>query len=446
MIEKIPPQALNVEKTVLASALINKNACESLIENIDDHNVFYSTANQIIFIAIKSLFNTGSPVDIINTVEHLKKTEELEKCGTETYLSELVDEVSTVINIISHIKIIKEKYKLRKWIQLGNEIINMGYIPDMESEQLEADVEKKLMSFSDKEKGKTVHIKDKMGKVFEEMEKAALGKHDGITTGFKGIDDKTGGFYPGDLIILAARPSMGKSAMMNNIAINCWNLIKKPILIFSLEMSTESLIRRMLSSVSNVGGTVLRRGLMNHNDQRKLAFAASELCEKNIYINDDPYLNVYKIRTIAMRLHRKHNFGLIAIDYLQKIRDVGKFENKRIETAEKSAVLKALAKELKIPVIALAQLSRACETRPNKRPILSDLRETGDIEQDADVVSFLFRPFMAGESNDPSEAEFIISKQREGEIGTVPLSFNGAITTFTDLTENDDEDKNEYSF
>jgi len=432
---KIPPQAIDVEKTVLGSALINNKACEMMMELIETEDFFYSTSHKLIYNAILELTKASTEVDILTLTEQLKKNNSLNNCGGEAYISELVDDVDTVTNIIAHVKILREKCLLRSWITLAADINTNAYNPDGVHGNIEAMVEKRILGFTTHEKIETQHVNKIIGGVFEDMENARKGKATGLTTGFKDIDEKTGGMYPGDLVILAARPSMGKSALMNNLCENCWDMAQKPVLIISLEMSKKALVRRMLASGSGVSGSLLRRGNINKGHFDELSKAAGELYNKGLYINDDPYLNVYQIRTIALRLHRKYDFGLVAVDYLQKIRDTGKQKEKRHETGEKSAVLKALAKEMDVPVLCLAQLSRACESRPNKRPILSDLRESGDIEQDADVVSFIYRPFMGGEDVDESVAEFIIAKQREGEIGTVKLEFDGPTTSFKDTDQ-----------
>lgn len=433
--DRVPPQALDVERAVLGSMMANRSYLESVMPLIENEGFFYATANRKIFETIRDINNTGNQVDILSVVEKLRKKEWLEDVGTEVYLSELIDSAS-LINNVSYIKILKEKHIKREWIRISQETMQKAFEPDSTVEDLESEHDKSIMNLNSNEADRGAFFKDIAHGYLENIENIRTGKISIVNSGFKNVDSAIGGLWGGDLVVIGARPGMGKSAFLGCMCKRAWDLYKKPSLIFSLEMTKSAWFNRALSSSTGINNRRLRTGDIRKNELESYHRSFSDVAETGIYVDDRPYLNVYQIRSEAIRLQRKYDFGFIGIDYLQKIRDTGKFDSKRLETGEKSFVLKALAKELNIPVIPLAQLNRSLESRANKRPIMSDLKETSDIEQDADLIAFLYRPEKYGESEDETECEFIIAKQREGDTGTVKLKFYGPTTTFSEGESN----------
>jgi len=431
---RLPPQSLELERSILGACMAHKTACEHANELIKP-DYFYGTANKKIFTCINEMFHKQKAIDVLTVRESLISKNWLDDCGGEVYLSELL-EVFYPENIIAHIKILREKYLKRSLIDFISNVLDKAYDDNISFSDIEVYIEKKLMDLSDFHETKTQSLGEILPDLIDDLENASKGNITGLTTGYRDIDEITGGLHGGDLTIIAARPSMGKTSILRNICKNVWDIKKKPVLIFSLEMTKKAMLRGFISSESGVSSNILRTGKVMKKDFDNISSCFEDIYQTNIFINDDSYLNVYQIRTISLREHRKHNFGLICIDYLQKIRDTKLFQNKVLETGEKSSILKSIAKELNIPVIALAQLSRAVENRPDKKPMLSDLRESGEIEQDADIVSFLYRPFKYGLSDDEKYTEFIIAKQREGATGTVKLVFEDYITKFKDYEDN----------
>jgi len=441
---RLPPQSLEVERSILGACMTHKTACERANELIKPE-YFYNTANKNIFMCINEMSNKNEAIDVLTVREKLIAKKLLDDCGGEVYLSELLENFYPE-NIIAHIKVLREKYLKRSLIELFDNVLEKAYDDDIPFADIEVSIEKVLMNLSSFNEIKTESLGEILPKFIYDLETSSKGNITGLTTGYRDIDEITGGLHGGDLTIIAARPSMGKSSIMRNICKNVWDIKRRPVLIFSLEMTKSAMLRGFISAESGVNGNTLRIGKIIKSDFDRMSRCFENIYGTNIFINDDSYLNVYQIRAIALREHRKHNFGLICIDYLQKIRDTKLLQNKVLETGEKSAILKSLAKELNIPVIALAQLSRAVESRPDKRPMLSDLRDSGEIEQDADIVAFVYRPFKYGLSEDEKYTEFIISKQREGPTGTVKLSFDGSITKFTESHDLGDQHDNSMIF
>ena len=431
------PNNIDTEKTIIASCILSDKALNLCSNELTPSMIYDSQCRQC-FKALVEMHGKGIPVDIVALPEHIPRNEKIQ--NVEYFISDIVENCSTTPNPSEHIKIIKEKFRLREIIKLCASVSSEAF-EEKPSNEILSLIEKNMApikEITDNYKKETTHIKDLIVPMFEYLDDKKL--TDRVSFGIRAIDKKTGGLNPGELVIIAGRPSMGKSAIMNNIAMSCG----KTVLIFSLEMTERALLLRMFSSECKVNASNLRSKDIAPSERRTLYGNATPISEKNIFINDNPSLTVYDIRNISQEYHKKHNVGLIMVDYLQKIRDTGFFQNKRLETAEKSSILKNMAKELNIPVIALAQLSRACEQRPDKRPFMSDLREAGEIEQDADMVSFIYRPYVYRLSEDPGETEFIIAKQREGETGIRKIKFIPQYLTFEDYPENEKPGKENF--
>jgi replicative DNA helicase len=444
---KVPPQALDVERTVLGSMLIDINALDTGMVLLTE-DCFYSTAHRNIFICIRDMCMHSTQVDIITLTEELKKREWLEVIGTEAYLSELVENVATSANIESHAKILQSKATLRNLISTAGDISTDCFSPDADAKHVLDKAESKIFQIADANiKHRPEKLRELLSTTFEDIEQ--YGKEGGITgvkTGYKKLDEMTAGFHPSDLVIIAARPSMGKTALCLNIAMNAaaYSDNKIPVIVFSLEMSKTQLVQRMLCSGGEIDIHRLRSGRLTKQERNKLGIAAGPLYKADIYIDDTPSINVMEIRAKCRRLKARGQLGMIIIDYIQLMGIVDKADNRQQEISQISRSLKGIAKELNIPVIALSQLSRAVEQRTGShRPQLSDLRESGAIEQDSDVVLFIYREAMyirntkGIDSEEYKEArntaEIIIGKQRNGPVGSVNLSFIDHYASFRDL-------------
>lgn len=436
IINKIPPQELAVEKTILGSMLIDRAAVDTAMELLNE-DCFYSTANRNIFICMQILSRLDIVIDLITLLDELKRKEWLDAVGTEVYLAELTEEVSTTRNIETHCRILIEKMKLRKLITLSQNTMDQCF-NNINPDDVINEFDKALIEITDMDiDNKSDHISEITPVVMEEVYEARKGQNAGITTGFIKLDETIGYMQGGDYIIMAGRPSMGKTALAMNIASNCAVIANKPVLIFSLEMSKSKLIKRMFSSECEINGTKLRTGNIDDVEYKKMGEQKKEMDAYPIYIKDKGY-TIYQIRTIINRYYRKHGVRLVVIDYLQLMRDTGLYgPNRRLEIGERSRVLKMVAKDLNIPIIALCQLSRKPEerTQKNKRPLMSDLKEAGEIEQDADIIMFLFRGFVYGLTENPEEAELIIGKARDGPIGTIDLRFKLRYSKFSEPTD-----------
>ncbi|MBR6504396.1 MAG: replicative DNA helicase [Clostridia bacterium] len=434
---KIPPHDIEAEQAVLGSMLTDKEAVIAAIEVLKDED-FYREDNKIIYKAILNLYNLGEPIDIITLKSELTSMGKFEATGGLEYLADLPEKVPTTANVDRYIKIVEEKSILRNLIKTANDLITLGYDQTQEVENLMDEAEKKIFNIMQKknQKGYSV-IKDVLVDTFSQLEKLYNQKQHitGVTTGFTDLDYKTAGLHESDLILVAARPAMGKTAFALNLATNAALKGGAGVAIFSLEMSKEQLVNRILCSEAMVDSNKVRTGKIEEDDWVKLAGALGPLSEANIYIDDTPGISIMEIRAKCRKLKLEKNIGLVVIDYLQLVQgSSNKRGSREQEISEISRSLKILAKEINVPVIALSQLSRAPEQRPDHRPMLSDLRESGAIEQDADIVMFLYRDDYYNEDSEKKNvAEVIIAKHRGGSTGTVELLWLGNYTKFVNI-------------
>ena len=442
-LDKIPPHDIDAEQAVLGSMLTDKDAVNSAIETLKE-DAFYRDDNRIIYQAIINLYSKSEPIDIITLKDELESMDKFEQVGGYEYLASLPDKVPTTANVQKYIKIVEEKAILRNLIKVANQIIELGYSPTEDVENIMDSAEKKIFDImqSKNQKGYTP-IKDVLVESFTKLEELYNRKQHitGVPTGFVELDYKTAGLHGSELILVAARPAMGKTAFALNIAANAALRGNAPVAIFSLEMSKDQLVNRILCSEAMVDSNKVRTGKLEEDDWVKLAGAIGPLSESEMYIDDTPGISVMEIRTKCRKLKMEKNIGLVVIDYLQLVQGSNKRSGSREqEISEISRSLKILAKELNVPVIALSQLSRAVEQRPDHRPMLSDLRESGAIEQDADIVMFLYRDdYYNKESEKKDIAEVIIAKQRGGSTGTVELLWMGNYTKFVNLEKRFDD-------
>ncbi len=439
---KIPPHDIDAEQAVLGSVLTDKEAVNAAIESLKE-DAFYRDDNRIIFQAIVNLYSKSEPIDIITLKDELESMDKFEQVGGYEYLASLPDKVPTTANVQKYIKIVEEKSILRNLIKTANEIIELGYDPTEDVEDIMDGAEKKIFDImqSKNQKGYTP-IKDVLVESFTKLEELYNRKQHitGVPTGFAELDYKTAGLHGSELILVAARPAMGKTAFALNLATNAALRGNAPVAIFSLEMSKDQLVNRILCSEAMVDSNKVRTGKLDEDDWVKLAGAIGPLSEAEMYIDDTPGISVMEIRTKCRKLKMEKNIGLVVIDYLQLVQGNKRTASREQEISEISRSLKILAKEINVPVIALSQLSRAVEQRPDHRPMLSDLRESGAIEQDADIVMFLYRDdYYNKESEKKDIAEVIIAKQRGGQTGTVELLWMGNYTKFVNLERRFDD-------
>lgn len=440
---KIPPNDTEAEQAVIGSMLTDKDAVTSAIEVLKEED-FYREDNRIIYSAIYNLYNRAEPIDIITVKAELESMGKFEQVGGLEYIVSLPDKVPTTANASKYIKIVKEKSTLRNLIKTANEIIELGYDPTEDVDEIMESSEKKIFNImQDKDQKGYAPIKDVLVDSFTKLEELYNRKQyiTGVPTGFTELDYKTAGFHPSDLILVAARPAMGKTAFALNIATNAAVRAKVPVAIFSLEMSKEQLVNRILCSEAMVDSNKVRTGKLEEGDWAKLASAIGPLSESEIYIDDTPGISVTEIRAKCRKLKLEKNIGMVIIDYLQLIQGTNRRNGSREqEISEISRSLKILAKEINVPVIAVSQLSRAVEQRPDHRPMLSDLRESGAIEQDADIVMFLYRDdYYNPDSEKKDIAEVILAKHRGGSTGTVELLWLGSYTKFVNLEKRFDD-------
>jgi len=442
--DRHPPYAPEAEVAVLGGMLIDGDAVPKAVEIVDD-SMFYREAHRRIFRAMARLFQRGQVVDPITVGEELKKNDELEQVGGMAYLAELLDAVPTAANIEYHARIVRERAVLRRLIDAASQIIRDAYETGEKTvEQVLDEAEQRIFQVAQThDREGFVWIKKILYDAFERIEaiQSAAGGVTGVPTGFPDLDDMTGGFQKGDLIILAARPSMGKTAFVTGVALHAAIVHQVPVAVFSLEMSREQIVQRMLCSEALVDLGRLLRGRLTDDDYVRLAQAAGHLNSAPIWIDDSGALSVLEMRAKARRLKADQpELGLIIVDYIQLMHATGRAENRQQEVSEISRGLKALAKELSVPILALSQLSRAPEQRADHRPQLSDLRESGSLEQDADLVMFLYRPeyyvtpLEAQEKGLEGRAELIIGKQRNGPTGIIELYFRKECTRFESFT------------
>ena len=436
-IGKIPPHDIEAEQAVLGSMLTDQDAVIDAIEALKPED-FYRDDNKYVYEAIVNLYNRGEPIDIITVKSELTAIQKFEAIGGIEYLATLPDKVPLVANSGKYIKIVEEKALLRKLIKATDEIQSLSYEQSEETDNIMEHAEKKIFDIMQgkSQKGYST-LKEVLVESFAEIEKLYNQKEPitGIPTGFSDLDNKTAGLHNSDLILVAARPAMGKSAFALNIATNAAINANVPVVIFNLEMSKSQLVNRMICSEAMVDSNKIRTGKMDEEDWVKLATALGPLSEAPVYIDDTPGISITEIRAKCRKLKLEKNIGLIVIDYLQLIQGSGKRNASREqEISEISRSLKILAKELDVPVIALSQLSRAAEQRQDHKPMLSDLRESGAIEQDADIVMFLYRDdYYNPDSEKKNIAEIILAKHRAGSTGSIDLLWMGNYTKFANL-------------
>lgn len=435
---KIPPNDVEAEQAVIGSMLTDRDAVISAIEVLKEED-FYREDNKTIYEAILNLYNRSEPIDIITLKAELTSMGMFDKIGGLEYIVGLPEKVPTTANVEKYISIVKEKSELRILIKAANEIIEQGYDPTENIDDIMNSAEKKIFNImQDKDQKSYSPIKDVLIDAFTELEQLYNQKQHitGVPTGFIDLDYKTAGLHNSDLILIAARPAMGKSAFALNIATNAALKAKVPAVLFSLEMSKEQMVNRILCSEAMVDSNKVRTGKIDDDDWIKLADTMGDLSEAPIYIDDTPGISINEIRAKCRKLKLEKNIGLVVIDYLQLVQGSSKRAqgSREQEISEISRSLKILAKEINVPVIALSQLSRAPEQRPDHRPMLSDLRESGAIEQDADIVMFLYRDdYYNEDSEDKGLAEVIVAKHRAGSTGTVKLVWLGNYTKFANM-------------
>ena len=439
MQERIPPQNIEAEQSVLGAILLEKEALDKVSDTLLPED-FYREAHKIIYKAVIAIAEKGDGADIVTVTEALRQMGKLEDIGGIPYITALTNTVPTASNIVYHAKIVEEKALLRRLVNAATNIASTGYEATDDVLNIIDNAEKAIMDISKSHRGRDfVPIKDIVHKTFEKIEELQNSSSSitGLATGFHEFNKITAGLQPSDLILLAARPSMGKTALVLNIAQNIAIREKKSVAFFSLEMSKEQLVQRLLCSEAPVDSQKLRVGELTDDEWHKLVRAAGRLSESQIFIDDTPGITVMDLRAKARRLKKEHDIQLIIIDYLQLMQgSIGgsRSENRQQEISDISRSLKALARELSIPVIALSQLSRSVESRTVKKPMLSDLRESGSLEQDADMVAFLYREdYYDTETENKGITELNIAKHRNGPVGTIRLFFHKEFTLFREL-------------
>lgn len=445
---KVPPHSIEAEQSVLGSLMLDNESWEKTADLLVEHD-FYRRDHQLIFRAIAELFEQSQPVDVITLAEYHDKRGELDKVGELAYLGMLARNTPSSANIIAYASIVRERSILRQLIAVGTAISNVAFNPEGKSSEEMLDLaEGQVFEIAEKgakRSGGFIQVKEVLSRVVDRID--TLFEQDspitGLSTGFNDFDEQTSGMQPADLVIVAGRPSMGKTTFAMNLAEHAAIKSKVPVAVFSMEMPADALAMRMLSSLGQIDQHRLRTGRLNDDDWPRLTSAIALLNEAPLFIDDTPALTVTELRARARRLKREHGLSMIVIDYIQLMQGSSRSsnENRATEISEISRSLKALAKELEVPVVALSQLNRSLEQRPNKRPIMSDLRESGAIEQDADLIVFIYRDEVYNEdSAEKGKAEIIISKQRNGPIGTVALTFQGKYTRFENFAFNNYDD------
>ncbi|MEM7208310.1 MAG: replicative DNA helicase [Pseudomonadota bacterium] len=438
---KIPPHSVEAEQAVLGGLMLSGRAWDEIADRVSEHN-FYRRDHQLIFRALGALVDAQQPRDVVTVSEWLDHAGLLDDAGGVAYLAALAQETPSAANIVAYAEIVRERSVLRKLIETGTDIANSAYFPEgRDSKVLLDQAESQVFSIADENsrvRQGFANISTVLGAAVERIHHIfeSGASITGLPTGYEDLDELTSGLQPSDLIIVAGRPSMGKTTFAMNIAEHTAMNQDKAVAIFSMEMPGEQLAMRMLASLGRVELQKLRTGQMGDPDWTRINSAVSLLVQrKNLFIDDTPALTPTELRARARRLKREHGIALIVIDYLQLMQVTGSGENRATEISEISRSLKALAKELNVPIVALSQLNRSLEQRTDKRPIMSDLRESGAIEQDADVITFIYRDEVYDEeSPDKGTAEVLVRKQRNGPIGTVRLAFLGQYTKFENLS------------
>ncbi len=443
---KMQPHSVEAERSVIGGLLLSSDGWD-LIAEVVTAGDFYRPEHRAIFRQIAMLVDRGEPVDVVTVADRLLATGELDAAGGHTYLAELAEQTPTAANIRAYATAVHERAVLRKLIGAAQDIANNGYNPDgRSSEELLDEAERRIMQISEEgpKSGAPRGMEPLLAGALERIEELfnSGGEITGLSTGFIDLDKMTSGMQPSDLVIVAGRPSMGKTSFAMNLVENAAGKSDKPILVFSMEMPAESLVIRMLSSLGRIDQSRVRNGKLEQDDWPKLSKAMNTLKEARIFIDDTPALTPTELRSRARRVAREHGeLGMVMVDYLQLMQVAGSSDGRTAEISEISRSLKAIAKEFRCPMVALSQLNRSLEQRPNKRPVNSDLRESGAIEQDADVIMFIYRDEVYHEdSPDKGVAEIIIGKQRNGPIGTCRLAFQGEFTRFENLAAGRYED------
>ncbi len=437
-LDRLPPQNIEAEQSVLGAVLLENEALASVVEILAPDD-FYKDSHRKIFLAMLDLYKKNEPIDLITLTEQLGRREQLEEIGGASYLSHIVNLVPTSANIKYHAKIVKEKSLLRNLIKTTTEIVALSYDESIEINELLDVAETKIFSLSEKTiRGSFVHVKDVLKDTIELVDKLYNKKEfiTGLPTGFTDLDMLTTGFHPGDLVVVGARPGMGKTAFCLNIVTYVGIEVKVPVALFSLEMSKELIVLRMICSEAEVDSKSVRSGYHTKEDYRKLVNAAGRLAEAPIFI-DDSFNTALEIRAKARRLKAEHGLGLIVVDYLQLMRGEGSYAAREQVISDISRSFKALAKDLSVPVIVISQLNRSCEQRgDDKHPIIADLRESGAIEQDADTILFLYRgDYYKAKDAEEGVADLDIAKQRNGPTQKIPLAFFAKFTKFKNYTD-----------
>lgn len=431
---RIMPNNQEAEQSVIGSMILDKNAIATVLEKLQADD-FHRDGHKIIFQAILDLFTKDTPIDLVTLADHLKSIDKLEYVGGISYLTEIASSVPTTLNLVSYINIVSDKSMLRKLIRASTEIMDDSYTKQDEVNVVVEEAEKRIFNIAEKRNsGGFEAISTILERGFVEIERVYnnKGTTTGVSTPFPELDRMTSGFQKGDMVLIAARPSMGKTTFALNLAEHAALREGKSIAIFSLEMGMDQLAYKLLCSEANVELTKLRNGDLDDRDWENIARASGPLSQAKIYIDDTAGISVTEMRSKCRRLKLEHGIDLILIDYLQLMS--GKGESRQQEVSEISRSIKALAKEMQCPVIALSQLSRAPEQRADHRPMLSDLRESGSIEQDADLVMFLYRDeYYNQDTEDKNIAECIIAKQRNGPVGTVKMAWLGQFSKFARL-------------
>lgn len=442
---RVPPQSLEAEQSVLGGLMLENDAWNNVGEllNSDD---FYRQDHAKIFEAIAYLANLSDPFDVITVSDYLEKNDDLTKVGGLAYLGQLVKDTPSAANIVAYAKVVRERSTLRALIKVGSTITSNAYQTEgRDIKHLVDDAERLVFNIAERNSrtGKSyVEVKNVLGPVFNRLKELEQSdsQYTGLQTGFTEFDNLTSGLQKGDLIIVAGRPSMGKTSLAVNMAEHAAIGEGQSVVIFSMEMAAEQLVMRMVSSLGRINQTRLRAGNLQPEDWNSVSSAMSLLKNAKIFIDDTPAMSPTEIRARARRIKREHGLGLVLVDYLQLMQVTGGSENRATEISEISRSLKALARELEVPVIALSQLNRSVEQRTDKKPVLSDLRESGAIEQDADVIAFIYRDdFYNKDPSNPrkGQADIIIGKQRNGPTDTVVLKFLGEYTKFENFIAND---------
>ena len=450
MQEKVMPHNLEAEQSVLGSMFLSKYAVQKAVESLTS-DLFYSDRNAKIFDAISTLTEKDKPVDLTTVATELEDRKLLKQIGDIEYITEIINSVPTAANIDEYIKIVEEKAILRRLIEEATSIASDGYNTTEDFNDVLDNAEKKILNVVKTRKGSEFRsIQEVLSKTQSDLEKLAQTKNEitGLQTGFYDLDKVTSGLHPNELIIIAARPAMGKTAFALNLATNIAMYNNKPVALFNMEMGAEQLAMRMLSSQGQIDGYKIRNGRLENNDWKRVNEAISRLSDTKIYIDDTPGMTISEIRAKCRRLASSESgLGIVIIDYLQLISGSAKYAgNRQQEVSEISRSLKTLAMELDIPIVALAQLSRTVEGREDKRPLLSDLRESGSIEQDADIVAFLYRDDyytkQVSIDENTSKSEFIIAKHRNGPTTTIDLVFKRNTSTFVSMLKEDKPSEN----